>query len=147
MTMPQRQHIEADVLKTCYTGVSEAMMKNEVNAEQFGKLLIKHDFASETVLSTSMFSPDIPSDSRISAILRVVESTIRDASSSRKARELFNKLVEIIAEPLGCMDIAQILVTTCSKLTFTYHTSRIVAALKYGASNTHAKKKNKATLE
>ena len=113
MTVSQRRHIEADVLKTCQDGISAAMI--DVDANVFGTLLIQYDFASETVLSTSMFSPEIPSEHRIRAILLVVESTIREASSSRKARELFNTLVEIIAEPLGCMDIAQNLVTTCSK--------------------------------
>ena len=115
MTVSQRRHIEADVLKTCLEGVSAAMV--EVDAELFGTLLVQYEFASETVLSTPMYSPEIPSELRITAILQVVESTIRAASTTREARELFNILVKVIAEPLGCMDIAQNLITMCSKLT------------------------------
>ena len=113
MTVYQRRHIEADVLKTCHDGISAAMI--DVDAELFGTLLVQYHFASETVLSTSMYSPEIPSELRISYILLVVESTIREAPSSREARELFNTLINVIAEPLGCMEIAQDLVTTCSK--------------------------------
>lgn len=114
MTVSQRRHIEADVLKSCLEGVSAAMTV-QVDANLFGTLLVQYEFASETVLSTSMYSPEIPSELRIAAILQIVESTIRGAPSSRKARELFNLLVEVIAEPLGCMDVAQNLVTMCSK--------------------------------
>ena len=114
MTVSQRRHIEADVLKTCLEGVSAAMMV-DVDAELFGTFLIQYKFASETVLSTPTFSPEIPSNLRITAILQVVESTIREAPTAREARELFNILVEVIAEPLGCTDVAQNLVTMCSK--------------------------------
>ena len=68
-----------------------------------------------TTVSGPMYSPDIPPDQRIGALFRIIKMRIKAELSPKRAREVFNTVVTIIAEPLGCVDIAQALVAMCSK--------------------------------
>lgn len=106
-----QSYIEADVLESC----SDNPSLININAELFGTLLVQYDIATETTVSWSIYAPDIPTDQRIASLFKIIKMRIKAEPSPKRAREVFNTVVTIIAEPLGCMDIAQALVTMCSK--------------------------------
>ena len=121
-TAVQQTNVEAEVLQNCIDDISQIM--HMTDAELFGTLLVQYEIASETVVSGPIYSPDIPDELRIIYLLKIVESTIKEIASPKDSRVLFNKVVEIIADPLGCIDAAQALVTMCSKFTYLQHHTR-----------------------
>ena len=116
-TVPQKvsqnlqSYIEADVLETCSANPG----LSKIDAELFGTLLVQYEIATETTVSGPIYAPDIPPDQRIGALFKIIKMRIRSEPSPKSAREVFNTVVTIIAEPLGCVDIAQALVAMCSK--------------------------------
>ena len=116
-TVPQKvsqqlqSYIEADVIENCSANPS----LTNIDAELFGTFLVQYDIATETMVSGPMYAPDISPDERIGALFQIIQMRIKAEPSPKSARKVFNTVVTIIAEPLGCVDIAQALVAMCSK--------------------------------
>ena len=101
------------MLQSCFADHSFANLK--IDAELFGTLLVQYEIATETTVSGPIYAPGVQTDQRISALFQIADMRIREEPSPQSARNLFNKVVMIIADPLGCMELAQTLVTMCSK--------------------------------
>ena len=105
--------METEVLQSLSQDLSVAASNSEV----FGALLVQYGLATEAHVASVVFTEEYSDYQKNSVLLQIVEAKIKAATSRKSARDLFNKLVLVFAEPLGCIDSAQALMTACSKST------------------------------
>ena len=106
-----KSFVEAEVLHSLNTDLSLAIG----NAEIFGELLVQYGCVPEATVLEVLDTRGYSDCQRNRVLLQIVESGIMVATSQESARDLFNTLVLILAEPLGCAKIAEVLITSCSK--------------------------------
>ena len=107
-----QRRVAPDVLQSHYADLNDVIASN---VQAFGRYLVQCKFANPSTIQEKADILGISDYNKAGKLLSLIDSRLKTATSNENARDLFNRLVLIIANKMDREDIAQALVDTYSE--------------------------------